>query len=269
MKLFEETQYKQVLRRQIEAHRGVRAYRAALAQAIGCQQAFISRVLNAELHLTPDHALKLALFWGFSEKERDYFMLLVEHARAGSKELRDLIATKLRKIRDAEDSLSGRYGGGAEEGTLDRDLAAVYYSNWIYAALHFAVTIPKLQTVEALVEEFQLPRKRITGALKELEKLGVVSHLDNRWVANQKNVHLSKNSPMLAQYLQTWRQQALVRYLGSEPKDIFYSSLYTLSQDDYLKLRRMILDFIENKRSLVAKSPEEVLTCFNLDFFRV
>lgn len=41
-------------------------------------------VLSGELHLTPDHAFRLAEFLSFNESERDYFLALVETERAST-----------------------------------------------------------------------------------------------------------------------------------------------------------------------------------------
>ncbi|MFX6794117.1 hypothetical protein ABTH15_20060, partial [Acinetobacter baumannii] len=75
--------YKQFLLLQVAAHAGEYGYKSKLAVAAGCQKSFFSQVLNAHVHRTPEHALGLARFWKLNRLERDYFLELVNHARAG------------------------------------------------------------------------------------------------------------------------------------------------------------------------------------------
>src|ERR1700722_8117600 len=109
MNLFENTDYKDVLHTQIAANRDRRGYRSELAQAAGCQLSFLSQALHSHVHLTPDHAAGLATFWGFDHDERDYFLELVNLARAGSQVLKKILLKRLEEIKDRHENLARRY----------------------------------------------------------------------------------------------------------------------------------------------------------------
>lgn len=45
--------------------------------------------------------------------------------------------------------------------------------------------------------------------------------------------------------------------------------MQTISQKDFEKLSKMIADFLKQTRDIALESPEEELTVFLLDFFKV
>ena len=65
-----------------------RGFRTKLAEFIGCQSGYISHVLNDSAHLSLEQGYKAAVFLSMSERERKYLLLMIEAARAGTKELR-------------------------------------------------------------------------------------------------------------------------------------------------------------------------------------
>lgn len=95
MIVYEATNYKEFIDAKIISYRMVRGYKTKLAKAAGFSPSFLSQVIHGHVELTPEHALRLAQFWEMDEKETDYFMLLVDHSRAGSVILRDRIAQKM------------------------------------------------------------------------------------------------------------------------------------------------------------------------------
>ena len=80
--MFDLDDYKAVLRTQIDRNRSVRGYQKKLSEACRCHTSFISQVINSHLHLTPDHAADMCVFWGFNDLQTDYYSTLVEYNRA-------------------------------------------------------------------------------------------------------------------------------------------------------------------------------------------
>jgi plasmid maintenance system antidote protein VapI len=94
--IFVFNSYKPILRQYLRA-KGKRGALSRAAEALNCQRSYLSRVMNSELHLTPDQAFMLARFWKLPHQEREYFQLLVEHERASTREYKEeLQAQKLR-----------------------------------------------------------------------------------------------------------------------------------------------------------------------------
>ncbi len=108
MDVFTFDDYKKYLRHQVAHNRDIRGYQTNLAEAAGCQRAFISQVLTSHINLTPDHAAALCSFWRFSDDESDFFMDLVALGRAGTEKLRGNLNRRLSKIKKQRENISHR-----------------------------------------------------------------------------------------------------------------------------------------------------------------
>jgi uncharacterized protein (TIGR02147 family) len=97
--LFEANHYRDFINAKITTYFKVRGYRTRLAKAAGFSPSFLSQVMHETVELTPEHAIRLAQFWEMNETETEYFMLLVDHGRAGSITLRTHIKSRMEKMK--------------------------------------------------------------------------------------------------------------------------------------------------------------------------
>src|SRR4051812_19263358 len=99
--VFDFNNYKAFLQH-LEDHRSAvrRGFRSRLAEALACQNAYISQVLNGSANFSPEQGLKIANFLGINAGETRFFLVLIEHARAGTRELRDFYQRDLDEMRD-------------------------------------------------------------------------------------------------------------------------------------------------------------------------
>jgi transcriptional regulator with XRE-family HTH domain len=96
--LFEYREYKTLIRAFIRANHAVYGYQSKMAKAAGCQRSFLSQVLNGTVHLTPEHAVRIAGFWQLDAAGTDFFVTLVMLGRAGNEELRSYLSGRLDQI---------------------------------------------------------------------------------------------------------------------------------------------------------------------------
>src|SRR6202012_2255265 len=117
------------------------------AEFLRCQRSYLSRVILEDIHLTPDHAYKLAKFWGLPSAENEYFQKLVEWERAGDHEYRSHLQMQLNELKSRHDNIQERTKRGhltAAENQVS------YFPAWIWSAIHFLTSIPEFQSVEAI-----------------------------------------------------------------------------------------------------------------------
>jgi hypothetical protein len=74
LSIFAFGHYKDFLRAHCDASRGALT---KLAEAAGCQRSYLSKVLTADPHLTPDQGFLISRFLEFKSDEAEYFMLLL------------------------------------------------------------------------------------------------------------------------------------------------------------------------------------------------
>jgi uncharacterized protein (TIGR02147 family) len=263
--LFSHRDYKAYLKKRIESEKS-RAYKSRLATAMGTPASFISQVLHTHVELSYEHGFKLSRFWEFSPDEQEYFLTLVQLARAGAKELREFLEAKLDDLREKNKDLSQRFQQPAISTTEEQ---WTYYTTWHFAAVHLLTTIPSMQKPEAMARRLELPLQQIEFALNSLQRMGLVEKKADRWVSTKKSLHLSRNSPASAANHLIWRQRAIQHIYQDKDPDLHYTTLHTLSKQDAEQLRTMLLECIEKMRALVGPSKEEELVCVCVDYFGV
>ena len=97
--IFDYTDYKKYLKDGLKQKpKSGHGFKSAMASAIHCQSAYISRVLNGDAHFSLEQAYALNGFLGHSEEEAEFFILLVSYARAGTQPLERFFLRKINEI---------------------------------------------------------------------------------------------------------------------------------------------------------------------------
>jgi uncharacterized protein (TIGR02147 family) len=267
--LFEQSDYKNYLRLRIREQGKSRGYKSRVSEALGQAPSFLSQVLHTHVELTQDHAFRLARFWGLSSLEQDYWMTLVSFARASGPDYKKFLKERLERLRSENLNLSQRF----KEPTVEEDRRSDrYYGAWYRGALHMLLTIPELNSPERLSARVGLPVDFVVQGLRELAEMGLATEENGKWKTAINSIHLKKGSSLSAFNHQIWRNRAIEQLMmapKSREESLNYTALYTLSHEDFGRLRQLILKFVEDTRDLVTPSKEETLGCLNLDWFEV
>jgi uncharacterized protein (TIGR02147 family) len=243
-----------------------RGFRTRMAGALNCQTAYISQVLNGSLHLTLEQALKLSRLMAHTEEEKNYFLLLIEHERAGSKELKDHFEKQLNQSRSKQLLLRERFKTKTQMSESDK---MIYYSDWQYAAIHMMITIPEFQTPSHLARALEVPEASLKTKLEFLEKCGLASMVSGRWKPGQRRIHLGSDSPLVSKHHLNWRVYGMRTLDDTLDQDLHYTSIVTLSRADAERLKVLWVEAMNRHNKLVEPSPEEVCYALVLDFFEI
>ena len=266
--IFEYTDYKAYLRAVIKAA-DLRGYSSRLAEAAGCQKSYFSSSLTGKSHLLPDQIYSLADFLKLSEDEREYLILILDYQRANTPTYRKYVHKKIQERQIAWADLKNRLKQQPLRGSELEGLTQSYYSNYLYAALHIAVSIPSLQNLKALSEYFSLPEAVVLHHLGQLELMGLIEQKGAKWIWKSGDLHLPKNSPWIQTHHANWRMQALADLPLQRNDSLHFSGVQSLSRKDLEQLRFQMTQWIQHFRDKTGPSEPEELICFNLDFFRL
>lgn len=234
--------------------------------SIGCQRSHGSRVLSGEKDLSADQALATANFLALNESETDYFLLMVDYARAATKPLRDRLHKKLKSL-VKEYQLQAiafqhpRVGNSNDE--------ALYYSSWHWAAIHILTSIPSFSTSAKIATKLALPLAMVESILGELEKLNFVRRRGTHWTFSATSTFLPKNSPMISVHHGNWRQKAISDAQVLQSEGFHYTMVQSISAEDFEKFRVRLGQLIEEYLRLAVPSKPEELVSFCCDFFKV
>lgn len=263
--IFEFSTYKPFLVYKLSS-KDQRGQLSRAAEAIQTQRSYLSRVISEELHLTPDHAFKLARFWKMPVDEREYFRTLVDLDRAADPEFRAYLKQRALDMKSKHDSIQER--AARTEFSID-NFQLGYFSTWLWSAIHFLTSIPEFQTEDALADRLGVKRVQLLFYLEQLKAQGFVEKIGGRWVYKGGEFHAPKNSPLVVLHHQNWRHRAILDAQDFGSANLHFTSVQTLSKDDFERIKALLLDFISDASSIAGPSkPEEgvALTC---DFFKI
>jgi plasmid maintenance system antidote protein VapI len=86
-----------------------RGVRSKLAQSLQCQTSHISQVLSGRSEFTLEQAEQVSTYIGHSKEETEYFLLLVQVARSGTRALQKIYSDQIQKAQSARLILKNRF----------------------------------------------------------------------------------------------------------------------------------------------------------------
>lgn len=266
MNVFSCTGYKEFLRGFIEARKR-KGVVSEVAAYCGCDRTYLSQVLNGKADLTPDHVVRFCDALELDENESRYLMLMLLKDRASAPAARKSFQEKLDKLRRESQALSKKIAAKEALGEIPERLRTLYYSNWLYAAVHTLTSIPEYQTLERISEKLNLTLVQTRALLKSLVEMGVVVRDGERFAHSGASVYLERESPQGTAHHLNWRLRATERARHKE--DVHYTGVFTVSRDDIPRLRESVVKLIEAQRKDVLASGTESACVFCCDFFEI
>jgi uncharacterized protein (TIGR02147 family) len=268
--IFEFRDYKHYLSDLSERSQAVgRGYGRKLAEAAGCRTAYISQVLRGSAQLSLEQALGISRMLGHSDHENEFFLLLVQHERASTIDLKSYFKRKIDTL--ARNRLQKKMPRSA---SLPDSSQATYYASWYFIAVHMALTIDGLREPLAIAQRLSLSLERVREVLEFLENAGLVLRKGTEYHSGSNTLHLSPKSGWTARHHANWRLQAIKAFdRGSKPgksgPDLHYSSVLTISHQDAILIKDRLLREVSAIAEIVTPSPSEELFSFDVDFFAI
>ena len=203
---------------------------------------------------------------GHGPEESRFLILLVQQARAGTRDLKDFFQKQIDEQKAQRLLIRERFKTGERLNSEDQ---MRYYSDWYFAAIHVLVSIPEFQNPEGLSKTLRLPLSTVNESLEFLKDCGLVKIENGRLGVGKSRIHLGSDSPLINKHHLNWRLRGMQSLERRQDRDIHYTSVVSLSAKDVERLREMWIEVMEKFNSTVAASPEEECHCLCLDVFRV
>jgi uncharacterized protein (TIGR02147 family) len=265
--LFAVTEYRKFLRAWIDSPEQGRGVLTRMAQALGCQNSHLSRLIREEVHLTPDQAFDACHFMSLSEPETRYFLKLVEYERAANPRYRARLKDELEALRREQEDLSKRY---RQETVGQAESQMTYYSSWFWSALHVLADIPAYRTARAMAARLGMDETHVRHCLETLARFGLVERArGDTWMTSPESIHLPKNSPMISVHHGNWRSRAVADSQNPANNGLHYTIVQAVSEEDYARIKQLFLTTLDKYREIADASPSKDLVCLTCDFFKV
>ncbi|MCC7404892.1 MAG: TIGR02147 family protein [Bdellovibrionales bacterium] len=265
--IFEYTDYVKYIQWYIQKlpQRG-RGFKALMARHLSCKTSFISQVLGRTHDLSVEQALQLNSLFRHSETEGSYFLALVQFARAGTKEARAYFKKQFEELRN--EALRLKHQVKAER-IQNKEDEFKYFSSPYFAYAHLLTTIPQFQTREALLAKLQIESRHLDQILDFLLELGFIKYHKGRYLPGPSTLHLPDDSSVISAHHTGWRIQAIKSCQRPSAHDLHYSSVISISPEDFMKLKSLLVQHLDQYRKIINASEcvEPYSLCF--DFFAV
>ncbi len=243
-----------------------RGLKLQAARHIGCHTTVVSHVLHGKIELNLEQAEKFCGFLNLSEEEEHYFLLLVQRERAGTRALKNYFQKQIDVILKNRHDIKERIGSHQ---VVSKEVSQRYYSSWLYAALHVALSISELRSIKELARRFQIPESTVGEALEFLIGAGLAVNDKNGLNIGPKHVHLGAQSAHITSHHRNWRLRALNSLELAHKNDLHYSSAVTLSSEDVSLIKEKLIESLKDLNKTIAVSKEEEVFVLNFDFFRL
>jgi uncharacterized protein (TIGR02147 family) len=240
-------------------------FRSRLAEAAKCRLSYISQVLHKHAHLSLEQAEAINLLLGHNSAESDYFLLLIQLARAGTPALRSRLEHQAQEAQEKNKQLKNRV---AYSKTISPEEQQLYYSSWIYSAVHILVTVPEYRDREALARRLQVPIEKVHSVVRALVGMQLLHEKEGKLTPAENRIFLPADSPLVKNHHANWRLRALELVDPANKQDLHITSVVSISEEDGKLIREKLLAAFASVNQIVRPSKEEELFTICLDFFR-
>lgn len=243
-----------------------RGSRVKLADTIGVQKGFISAVLHGKAELSLEQAFRVSHFLAHTSEEREYFLLLIQRARAGSQELSGFFDGKIEEIQVRRQEIRERINVKADLSGADE---LTYYSSWHYTGVHMCLMIPSLRSPASMSQYLGLPLQQIVKILEFFVKNGLAEQQGSSFVTGATRMHLPATSPLVAKHHTNWRIQAIQSLDRDDKTDLHYSSVMSISRGAAENIKKILLDSIEAIEPTIRQARDESVHALTMDLFEL
>lgn len=241
---------------------------AKLAQKIGVQRSYLSRVLNGDASLNADQLFLLSTELNILGEERKYLLLLLELDRCHVPARRLELAAECEKHK--KEKLRTEAYMKRESIAPSETAFVEYYGNALVPIVHMFLTIPAfLKDPEGLCDRLQISRKALGSALQTLERCDLLRLEKTGYQLVEKDLFLSARSNLWKIYGTQFRLKSIEYHQKTEDEhDYFFTASFSANEELRQRLRQKLKDLLEWLSPLVEKSHSEEVFHLNLDLFK-
>ena len=265
MSVFEFQDYRKYLRAFLESlprkgYGGVNR----VAGHLGVNSSLVSQILGGHKDFSLEQAQELCSFIGLSGVEADYFLLLVQKERAGTKKLKSYFDEKIEEARRRSLKVSQRM---PQDRKLTDQERAVFYSSWLYSATRLFSSLGQGASVDDVAARFDISRARAAEILEFLRDKGLCVVEKDKFRMGPQRTHLETGSPFLARHHANWRMKAVQRAEDVAEEEVMFTGPLSISKRDFAAVKEQILSLLKSASDRVTASDPEEIACLNVDLF--
>lgn len=236
-----------------------------LAEVAQVHPTFLSHILTGNKEISLEQAVLIGDHIGLTKLERDYFFIIINLDRAGNQKLKLYWSEKKKEIEAEKNKLSQRF---EKHRSLSVEQRAIFYSSWVYAAVWSSTGIDEGQTLQQVVERFDLSREKASEILSFLTQTGLCNLKNEIYSVGEIHVHVSNESPFVVKHHTNWRIRAIDKMDSRDSSELFFTAPMSIARKDFEVIREKLNMAIKEVVNVAKDSPAEEIVCLNIDFFK-
>ncbi len=238
----------------------------AFAEAAEIQESFFSQVLHAKADLSLEQADKANKFFGHTNDESHFFLILVQRSRAGTVSLKNYFNKLIQEILEKKKNLKEQVKAKSNVSDEHRER---FYSSWQFAAVQIATSVKEFQTIKAIAQKLGIGEKRVAEILEFLLSAGLVVRKNDHFDMGTQSTHLGKDSPLVFKHHANWRLQTLKKLEEQNDENFHYSTVMSLSPEAVEQIKNLLVKTVKGSNEAMESSKEELLYGLGMDFYEL
>lgn len=243
-----------------------------LAEAIGVQKPYVSRVLKTDAHFNADQLFAAGKFLELTDTEYRYLEILLEWQRSVVTERRRELRAKIRDVQDQSRGTEKHLDVPMLNPKTDDADYAEYYLEPHAQLVHGFLIVPKYsRDPKQIARILGLTTKKLERILQTLVRLKLIEFngARNAYRVLKESTHLHRDSVFAQAYQLLFRQAASehVKTIDESEKFLF---TVTLSADEETRtfIRDEFNEFLKKIEPRVREAPAESVYQMSFDLFR-
>jgi uncharacterized protein (TIGR02147 family) len=250
-----------------------------IAAAMSISPSLLSQVLTGDRELNSDQAYRFASWSSLNFAETSYFLLMLDHHRAATAELKRFFEERL--VRAAEEYRNNeRVRLDLKKTGWTQDFMTLFYSSWHSVAVYCLLGLKKTWSLGELSERLLLEEFRIQQIMAFFLRYDIVEKTDeSTYTLKQTNysivagieedfyrsvaIHNCKN--LRAKAMDTFEKHQFIKDFDST----FLTITALISETDFQEFRSKLKDLVADFHQKIAKEKFEQVACLNIDFFKI
>lgn len=265
MSIYEFDDYKNYFNAWVESlpKQGHGEYRR-VSIALNVSTTMVSQVFKGEKELSLELACDLCEYLNLSDEESDYFLLMVEHRRAGTSKLQKRLRKQIREHQEKARKLENRL---KKEVVLTEEARAIFYSSWIYSGIRMLASCEGFNDAAIISQRLHLSRNQVQKALDFLISYGLLIQKKDHFELGPTRVYLGSSNILASRQHQNWRLQGFTKMTHEDSSNLFYTGPMSLSKEAAELIRQDISNLIDKTIKIVGPSVSETTRCLAIDWF--
>lgn len=231
---------------------------------LGVSTVIVSQIFKGSRDLNEDHAFKLVEYLEFTQKETDYFILLVQYQRAGTYQYKQFLEKKIIEFQKSMSKISNRVDDFKR---LKPEVEAIFHSSWVYSAIRMLSSIENYQSQNEIIKHLDLPEAQIRESLEFLLDQNLCALKNGKIVMGPAKTYLPPESPLIKTRQVSWRTLGFQKMDLKKEDHLFITAPMSLSEKSKVAVKEILLEAIQKISKEVSSSPPESVGCVNIDWF--